>query len=79
VKALADAGGSLPTKETDAAISGARQTDGATRGTVHRMKAWLQESYADAGKPLPRALARDGLVRAVGHRGWQLTAPAFVR
>jgi hypothetical protein len=79
VKFLAVHGEPRPTKECDAAISGARLTDGTTRATVHRLKAWVIESYADAGAPVPESLAKDGLVRAVGHRGWELTAPAFVR
>jgi hypothetical protein len=79
VKALAQRGEPVPTSVTDAAISGARQTEGATRMTVHRMKAWIEESYADARKPLPPELAANGLVRAVGRKGWELVGRAYVR
>jgi hypothetical protein len=57
----------VPTRETDKAISPARQTPGATRHAVHKLRAWIEGSFAEAG-----------LVRAVGRKGWTLTVKAAV-
>jgi hypothetical protein len=79
VKALAARGGPMPTLETDLAISGARRTDGTTMGVAHRLRGWIAESYAELGLRPPPELERDGLVRSVGKRGWELTQRALVR
>ncbi|HEX8790986.1 MAG TPA: hypothetical protein VF765_08530 [Polyangiaceae bacterium] len=81
--ALAQRGGGagaepVPTRVTDRAISGARESDGATRNAAWRMSGWLEKSFAAAGRPLPEDVKRDGLVRAVGRRGWTLTVKAHV-
>lgn len=80
--ALAQRGGGaaepVPTRVTDRAISGARESDGATRNAAWRMSGWLEKSFAAAGRPLPEDVKRDGLVRAVGRRGWTLTVKAHM-
>jgi hypothetical protein len=43
------------------------------------MNAWIEDSYADAKKPLAPVLAHHGLVRAVGRKGWELVGRAYVR
>jgi len=81
VKALAakGPGAVVSRRETDAAISGARMTEGATRNTVWKMKGWIRESFELAGRRVPEDVEREGLVRAVGKRGWTLEARAVVR
>ncbi|HEY1697869.1 MAG TPA: hypothetical protein VGG39_37165 [Polyangiaceae bacterium] len=68
----------VPTRETDKAISGARETPGATRYTAFKMRGWLESSFADAGSEVPRDVKEEGLVRAVGRKGWRLTVRAVV-
>lgn len=68
----------VPTTETDRAISGARQTQGATRFTAYRMREWIERSFAEAGREVPQDVREAGLVRAVGRKGWRLTVKAAV-
>jgi hypothetical protein len=42
------------------------------------MPAWIERSFAAAGKPVPADVKRDGLVRAMGRKGWTLTVKAHV-
>ena len=46
---------------------------------MHRLRGWIAECYAELGLPPPPELEREGLVRSVGKRGWELTPRAFVR
>jgi hypothetical protein len=81
LRALAQRGGGaevVPTKVTDKALSGARASEGATRNVVWRMSAWVEKSFADAGRELPDDVRESGLVRAVGRKGWTLTVKAAV-
>jgi hypothetical protein len=79
--ALAERGGGteiVPTRVTDKAISGARESDGATRHAVWRMREWVEGSFAEAGKELAEDVKEAGLVRAVGRKGWMLTVRGAV-
>ncbi|HEY6459970.1 MAG TPA: hypothetical protein VIY73_07450 [Polyangiaceae bacterium] len=66
----------VSTHETDKAISGARQTPGATRYTVFKLREWVERSFADAGRKVPADVRKHGVVRAVGRKGWRLTVKA---
>jgi hypothetical protein len=68
----------VPTHETDKAISGARQTPGATRYAVWKLRGWIAGSFAEAGRAVPDDLREAGLVRAVGRKGWALTVKVAV-
>jgi hypothetical protein len=72
-------GAAVPTKETDRAIAGARQTEGATRNAVYRMRRWIAESFEAAGRAVPADVDASGLVTFVKGEGWRLTAKAEVR
>ncbi|HEX3344830.1 MAG TPA: hypothetical protein VHS09_09675, partial [Polyangiaceae bacterium] len=63
----------VPTRETDRALSGARQTPGATRYAAWKMGGWIEQSFAAAGKEVPADVREAGLVQAVGRKGWRLT------
>jgi hypothetical protein len=63
----------VPTRETDKALSGARQTPGATRYAVWKLRGWVEQSFAKAGKEVPEDVLKMGLVQAVGRKGWKLT------
>jgi hypothetical protein len=68
-----------PTQDTDHAISGNRQTEGTTRNTVWKLKAWVKESFDEAGEKVPLEVAKKGLVVWVPKRGWKLAFKAWVR
>ena len=70
--------GVVPTQVTDKVISGARASEGATRYTVFRMRGWIEGSFESAGREVPADLRENGLVRAVGRKGWTLTVRAAV-
>jgi hypothetical protein len=70
------AAGMVPTRETDKAISRARQTPGATRHTVWKLRAWIESSFAEARREVPEDVSEEGLVRAVGRKGWALSLRA---
>jgi hypothetical protein len=80
ILALAQRGGGepVPSKVTDKAISGARQTEGATRHVVWRIREWVESSFKDAGRRLPEDVKESGLVRAVRRKGRVLTVTAAV-
>jgi hypothetical protein len=63
----------VPTRVTDKAISGARESEGATRQAVWKMRGWIESSFAEAGRELAEDVREEGLVRAVGRKGWTLT------
>jgi hypothetical protein len=69
----------VATRETDKAISPARQSPGATRWTVHKLRGWIAGSFKEAGRAVPADVVKAGLVRAVGRKGWTLTVKAAVR
>jgi hypothetical protein len=58
----------VPTRETDKAISPARQTPAATRHAVHKLRAWIECSFAEAGREVPADVAEAGLVRGRARR-----------
>ena len=68
----------MTAKVTDKAISGARSSDGATRNVVYRMPGWLEKSFEAAGRPVPEDVAKAGLVRFEGKKGWVLTVKGAV-
>jgi hypothetical protein len=68
----------IPTRETDKAISGARQTPGATRQTVWKLRGWIESSFAEAKRDVPDDVREEGVVRAVGRKGWALSLRAAV-
>jgi hypothetical protein len=81
LRALAERGqgaGVVPTRVTDKAISGARASEGATRNVVWKMRAWVEKSFAEAGKTVPADVAEAGLVRAEGRKGWVMTVKGAV-
>jgi hypothetical protein len=63
----------VPTAVTDKAISGARQSQGATRKAAWKLPGWIEQSFAEAGKEVPEDVREGGLVQAVGRKGWKLT------
>jgi hypothetical protein len=63
----------VPTAVTDKAISGARQTPGATRKAAWKLAGWIEQSFAEAEREVPEDLREGGLVQAVGRKGWKLT------
>jgi hypothetical protein len=68
----------VPTRVTDKAISGARQSEGATRNIRWKLSGWTRESFAAAGRKLPEDLPKTGLVRWIRPKGWALTVKAAI-
>ncbi len=68
----------VPTRVTNKAISGARESDGATRQAVWKMRGWIEGSFAEAGREVAEDVNEAGLVRAVGRMGWTLTVKGAV-
>jgi hypothetical protein len=68
----------VPTRELDRILSGARGTEGATRTTAWKLKTWIEESHAEAGRDVPSDVRETGLVVAVGKKGWRLAVRGMV-
>ncbi len=69
----------VPVRELDRAISGARGSDGTTRKAAWKLKAWIEQSFAEANVPVPADVAQHGLVVASPKKGWKLTVRGAVR
>jgi hypothetical protein len=68
----------VPTRVTDKAMSGARESEGATRNVVWRMRSWIERSFAEAGKEVPEDVREAGLVKWVRGKGWRLVVKAVI-
>jgi hypothetical protein len=68
----------VPTRVTDKAISGARQSAGGTRHTVWKMRKWVEKSFAEAKKEVPEDVGEEGLIRWVRPTGWILGVKGVV-
>jgi len=69
----------VPGRELDRIVSGARGSDGAARTAAWKLKAWIEESFAEAGRDVPADVSEEGLVVAVGKTGWRLSVRGAVR
>ena len=68
----------VKTRETDQAIRGTRGSEGGTRYTSRKVKKWIAESFAAAGREVPLDVKEDGLMKFVRGCGWMLTVKGII-